>query len=82
MHGITLKMIVEDLVERRGWEDLASHVRIRCFRENPSIKSSLIYLRRTPWAREKVEEMYQRDHMRMRRRAARLARSQAKKNES
>jgi uncharacterized protein (DUF2132 family) len=62
LHGITLKAILEDLVERRGWLDLGERINIRCFTHDPSIKSSLKFLRRTPWAREKVERLYLRDH--------------------
>ncbi len=58
LHGITLKMIVEQLVETYGWEELAVRIRINCFYENPSINSSLKFLRKTPWARTKVEELY------------------------
>jgi len=58
LHGITLEQILIDLVERVGWEEMARTVDIRCFSLNPSIKSSLTFLRRTPWARKKVEEMY------------------------
>jgi len=68
LHGITLQAILEDLVERRGWSDLAQRIRIRCFAHDPSIASSLTFLRRTPWARKKVEELYLRDHRRARRR--------------
>jgi uncharacterized protein (DUF2132 family) len=58
LHGITLKTIVTELVEQLGFETLSQHVKIRCFTENPSIKSSLTFLRKTPWAREKVEALY------------------------
>ncbi len=58
LHGVTLKAILQDLVERRGWPDLSEQVRINCFGSEPSINSSLRFLRRTPWAREKVEELY------------------------
>ncbi len=58
LHGITLKMILETLVEKYGWEELADRIRINCFSENPSINSSLVFLRKTPWAREKVEKLY------------------------
>jgi len=58
LHGRTLKMIVEQLVETYGWEELAVRIRINCFYENPSISSSLKFLRKTPWARAKVEELY------------------------
>ena len=62
LHGITLKMMLEDLVSRRGWDWLGERVNIRCFQNEPSLKSSLKFLRKTPWAREKVEQLYLRDH--------------------
>ncbi len=58
LHGITLQMMLEELVERYGWATLAELVPIRCFAHQPSIKSCLVFLRRTPWAREKVEQLY------------------------
>ena len=58
LHGITLEQMVTDLQAAFGWEGLAAKVNIRCFRENPSISSSLRFLRRTPWARTKVERLY------------------------
>ena len=58
LHGITLKQIVTDLVERYGWESLALSIPINCFSHDPSIKSSLTFLRKTPWARDKVEALY------------------------
>jgi uncharacterized protein (DUF2132 family) len=58
LHGVTLKMIVTYLVERYGWNELGRMVDIRCFTHDPSISSSLKFLRRTPWAREKVEALY------------------------
>ena len=58
LHGITLKMILERLVEHYGWDELGKMVNIRCFNYEPSVKSSLKFLRRTPWAREKVEVLY------------------------
>jgi adenine deaminase len=58
LHGKTLEMIMTELVEHFGWEDLGSIIDIRCFRYDPSIKSSLTFLRKTPWARKKVEELY------------------------
>ncbi len=58
LHGITLKQIVTELHEFYGWDALAEHVSINCFQSNPSIKSSLKFLRRTPWARDKVEHLY------------------------
>ncbi|PLX20686.1 transporter [Candidatus Parcubacteria bacterium] len=57
-HGVTLQMIIGELFEKYGWERLYEQVKINCFKENPSIKSSLKFLRRTPWAREKVEKLY------------------------
>lgn len=57
-HGITLETILEKLVAHFGWTVMAQAVKIRCFIFNPSIKSSLQFLRRTPWARQKVEELY------------------------
>ena len=58
LHGITLKAIVTELVETYGFEDLSQRIAINCFANDPSIKSSLKFLRRTPWAREKVESLY------------------------
>ena len=58
LHGITLASIVEHLVNYYGWEDLGTRINIKCFNENPSIKSSLTFLRKTDWAREKVEGLY------------------------
>jgi uncharacterized protein (DUF2132 family) len=58
LHGKTLEMIVTHLVEMYGWEELGNRIRINCFRDNPSIKSSLTFLRKTEWARKKVEELY------------------------
>ena len=58
LHGIKLQQIVEELVEHYGWESLGDRINIRCFQNDPSIKSSLKFLRRTPWARTKVEELY------------------------
>ena len=58
LDGITLETIVTHLSERMGWEAMAAAVPVRCFTHDPSIKSSLKFLRRTPWARKKVEELY------------------------
>lgn len=58
LHGITLKAMIEQLVETYGWEQLAERIRINCFYENPSVSSSLKFLRKMPWARTKVEELY------------------------
>ncbi len=58
LHGKTLEAIIVYLVSYYGWEELGDRIRINCFRKDPSIKSSLKFLRRTPWAREKVEKLY------------------------
>jgi len=58
LHGITLKEIVEKLQDYYGWEDLGNLIEIRCFYSDPSVKSSLKFLRKTPWARKKVEDLY------------------------
>jgi len=58
LHNITLKTIVEELSEHYGWEELGQKIKIKCFLEKPSINSSLTFLRKTPWAREKVEKYY------------------------
>lgn len=58
LHGVTLEMILTHLVGQYGWEQLGRIIDIRCFNNNPSIKSSLQFLRRTPWARTQVEDLY------------------------
>lgn len=58
LHGITLEMILTRLVAHYGWEEMGRAITIRCFTNDPSIKSSLQFLRRTPWARKKVEDLY------------------------
>ena len=58
LHGIKLADILDFLVAKYGWDDLGDEINIRCFQSNPSIKSSLKFLRITPWAREKVEQLY------------------------
>lgn len=58
MHGVTLAQILERLVDAYGWEGMADRVPVRCFELNPSMQSSLKFLRRTPWARAKVEALY------------------------
>jgi len=58
LHGKTLEHVVTKLVEHYGWEKLAEQVEIRCFTHDPSVKSSLVFLRKTPWARAKVELLY------------------------
>jgi uncharacterized protein (DUF2132 family) len=58
LHGKTLEMILNQLVDHFGWEELANKININCFKSNPSVKSSLTFLRKTPWAREKVEKLF------------------------
>ncbi len=58
LHGITLEQMLQGLVQHYGWPTLGRRIRIKCFNDNPTIKSSLTFLRKTPWARQKVEEMY------------------------
>ncbi len=58
LHGVTLATILEELTEAYSWDYLANQININCFKSDPSIKSSLKFLRRTPWAREKVEQLY------------------------
>lgn len=58
LHGVTLENILIDLVDLYGWENMSERIRINCFASNPSIKSSLTFLRKTPWARKKVEVLY------------------------
>jgi uncharacterized protein (DUF2132 family) len=58
LHGITLEMILKELLYQYGWEELGYRIRINCFISNPTTKSSLTFLRKTPWARTKVENLY------------------------
>jgi uncharacterized protein (DUF2132 family) len=58
LHGITLEALLTELVARHGWASMGRSIDIRCFTQDPSIPSSLKFLRKTPWAREKVEELY------------------------
>ncbi len=58
LHGIKLEDMLNRLVDEYGWEELGREINIRCFTIDPSIKSSLAFLRKTPWAREKVEQLY------------------------
>ncbi len=58
LHGVTLETLLTELVQEFGWEELGQQVPVRCFLYDPSVKSSLTFLRRTPWARAKVEELY------------------------
>ncbi len=73
LHGVTLKAIVESLHARYGWDGLADRVPVRCFQFEPSLKSSLKFLRKTPWAREKVERLYIADEKRRARNTRRNA---------
>jgi len=58
LHGITLEQVVTKLVEEYGWEELGDRIRINCFKSDPSVKSSLKFLRKTQWARDKVEKLF------------------------
>ena len=58
LHGVTLQKIVEQLVDYYGFDTLSELIKIKCFTDNPSVKSSLTFLRKTPWARKKVEDLY------------------------
>jgi uncharacterized protein (DUF2132 family) len=58
LHGVTLEMILTQLVEHYGWDEMGRIINIRCFNNDPSVKSSLKFLRKTPWARNKVEALY------------------------
>ncbi len=58
LHGVTLESILEQLVTRFGWSEMANRIPIRCFQFNPSLKSSLTFLRKTPWARQRVEDWF------------------------
>lgn len=69
LHGVTLQAILEFLVEGLGWEEMGRQVRVNCFNSEPSMKSSLKFLRRTPWARKEVEELYLRELRRAERRS-------------
>ena len=90
LHGITLKAILEDLLSRYSWKELHEKIAIQCFSNNPSIKSSLKFLRKTEWARKKVEDLYVHDQKRIlrnkkrnkRRAAMRSFRKESKGNES
>ncbi|OAI18044.1 transporter [Methylomonas lenta] len=62
LHGITLETLLTQLVEQYGWEELAHHINIKCFSSDPSIASSLKFLRKTAWARQKVEALYLQSH--------------------
>lgn len=70
LHGVTLKAMIEHLVERYGWDGLGNRIEIRCFTHDPSVNSSLKFLRKTPWARAKVESLYLHSVAHPRKRAA------------
>jgi uncharacterized protein (DUF2132 family) len=61
LHGITLENILNQLVQQYGWHEMGKRIPIRCFRFNPSVKSSLTFLRKTPWARRSVEDWFVRE---------------------
>jgi uncharacterized protein (DUF2132 family) len=63
LHGITLETLLTRLVDKYGWDELGKRIPIQCFLNDPSVKSSLKFLRRTPWARKKVEELYLRSKL-------------------
>ena len=67
MHGITLEHILNHLVERYGWTEMGERIAIRCFMHDPTVKSSLTFLRKTPWARRKVEQWFHADIKKMKR---------------
>ena len=58
LHGVTLEMMLNQLVAQYGWAELGKRIPVKCFTENPSLKSSLQFFRKTPWARKKVEDLY------------------------
>ncbi len=58
LHGVTLESILNALVRKHGWGEMARRIPVRCFQYNPTVKSSLIFLRKTPWAREKIEDWF------------------------
>ena len=62
LHGVTLETIVKELLARHGWEKMGKRIPIRCFQQDPSVKSSLTFLRKTPWARQKVELWFIEEH--------------------
>jgi len=61
LHGITLESIINQLVQRHGWSEMGRRIHIRCFQFNPTVKSSLTFLRKTPWARQQVEDWFIRE---------------------
>lgn len=79
LHGVTLKAILEDLVARHGWAELSQRIQLRCFAHDPNLKSSLKFLRKTPWARQKVEGLYLQDQRVLERKRKRNRRRAAKR---
>ena len=75
LDGVTLATIITELVAHYGWEEMGRQVDIKCFTVDPSITSSLTFLRRTPWARQKVEDLYLRRDRALRRRTRKIARA-------
>ena len=63
LHGITLETVLRQLLDRYGWKEMGCRIPIQCFRNNPSVKSSLKFLRQTPWARERLENWYVHDSL-------------------
>ena len=74
LDGITLETVITAMVEHYGFAELGRRIAIKCFTDDPSIKSSLTFLRRTPWARQKIEDLYLRGDRALRRRARKTAR--------
>jgi uncharacterized protein (DUF2132 family) len=66
MHGVTLETVLRAMVDRYGWPELAERIPVRCFMFDPTIKSSLTFLRKTPWARKRLEDWYVHDALRSR----------------
>ncbi len=79
LHGVTLKAMLEDLEGRHGWTWLGEQIPLRCFTHEPSLPSSLRFLRKTPWARTKVERLYVKEQRRIKRNARRKWRAAAKR---
>ena len=79
LHGLTLRVILEQLVERHGWSELGRRIRVRCFVNDPSISSSLAFLRRSDWARSQVESLYLADVRRAERNRKRNAERAARR---
>jgi len=61
LHGVSLERLITEMVDRHGWNGLAARIQVRCFQMNPSVKSAVIFLRKTPWARQQLEDWYVRE---------------------